>query len=66
MIILRLFLVLVVLLMVSSGGMYIFTRNRRYLTFAWQTLRFTIFVLLILGLLFILERFVLSGWRVML
>jgi len=51
---------------VSSGGMYIFTRNRRYLTFAWQTLRFTIFVLLILGLLFIVERFVLASWRVML
>ncbi len=31
MIILRLFLVLVVLLLVLSGGMYIFTRDRRYL-----------------------------------
>lgn len=66
MLILRLFLVLVILLLVLSGGMYLLTRNRRYLQFAWQTLRFTTFLLLILALLFILERYVLAGWRVML
>ena len=46
MLILRLFLVLVTLLLVLSGGMYVFTRNRRYLKFAWQTLRFAVLLLL--------------------
>ena len=64
MLILRLFLVLVTLLVVLSGGMYIFTRNRRYLKFAWQTLRFTVLLLLVFVLLLVLERYVLVGWRV--
>jgi hypothetical protein len=62
MLILRLFIVLVALLLVLSGGMYIFTRNPRYLAFAWQTVRFTVLLMLVFGLLFILERFVLVGW----
>ncbi|MBI2285865.1 MAG: hypothetical protein HYU79_00090 [Nitrosomonadales bacterium] len=66
MLILRLFLVLVTLLLVLSGGMYIFTRNRRYLKFAWQTLRFTALLLLLFAVLFVLERYVLAGWRVLL
>ena len=64
MIILRLFLVSVVLLLVLSGGMYIFTRDRRYLRLAWQIIRFSVFLLLVLALLFVLERYVLMGWRV--
>lgn len=66
MLILRFFLVSVTLLLVLSGGMYIFTRDRRYLKFAWQTLRFTILLLLVFGLLFVLERYVLVAWRVLL
>lgn len=66
MLILRLFLVLVTLLLVASGGMYIFTRNRRYLQFAMQTLRFSVLFLLVLALLYVLERYVLVGWRVLL
>lgn len=66
MLILRFFLVLVTLLLVLSGGMYIFTRNHRYLKFAWQTLRFTALLLLVFGLLFVLERYVLVAWRVLL
>lgn len=66
MLILRLFLLLVILLLVLSGGMYIFTRNRRYLKFAWQTMRFTILLLLVFGLLFVLERYVLVAWKVFL
>jgi len=65
MIILRLVIVLAALLLVISGGMYIFTRNRRYLEFAWQTLRFTGLLLLVFALLFILERYVLAGWKVL-
>ena len=66
MLVLRLFVVLVVLLLVLSGGMYIFTRNRRYLDFAWKTLRFAALILMVLALLFLLERYVLVGWKVLL
>ena len=66
MLILRLVLILVTLMLVLSGGMYIFTRNRRYLKFAWQTVRFTALLLLVFTLLFVLERYVLVAWRVFL
>ncbi len=42
--------------------MYLFTRNRRYLEFARQTIRFSILLLLVFALLFVLERYVLVGW----
>jgi len=64
--ILRLFLILVTLLLVLSGGMYVFTRDRRYLKFAWQILRFAAVLLLLFAVLFVLERYVLVGWRVLL
>lgn len=66
MLILRLFLILVTLLLVASGGMYIFTRNRRYLQFAIKTLRFAVLFLAVFALLYLLERYVLVGWRVFL
>ena len=66
MLILRLFLILVTLLLVLSGGMYVLTCNRRYLKFAWQTLRFAVLLLLVFAVLFVLERYVLVGWRVLL
>ena len=58
----RLYIVLVILLLVLSGGMYVITRNRRYLEFARQTIRFTVLVLLVFALLFVLERYALVGW----
>ncbi len=58
----RLIIMLVVLLLALSGVMYFVTRNRRYLEFAWQTMRFTVLLLLIFALLFLLERYVLVGW----
>jgi hypothetical protein len=58
----RLFIMLVALLLVLSGGMYIITGNRRYLEFVWQTVRFTVTLLLVFALLFVLERYVLVGW----
>lgn len=66
MLILRLFLVLALLLIVLSGGMYAFTRDPGYLKFAWQVLRFTVLLLLVFALLFVLERYVFTGWRVFL
>ena len=65
MLILRLLLVLAALLIVFSGGAYMFTRNRRYLNLAWQIVRFVIFMLLIFVVLFLLERYVLIGWRIL-
>ncbi len=62
MLIMRLLILLVALLLVLSGGMYVITRNRRYLEFVSQTVRFTVLLLLVFALLFILERYVLVGW----
>lgn len=66
MLILRFALVAVVLLIVLSGGMYIFTRDVRYYRFAWQVVRFSALLFAVFGLLFLLERYVLVGWRVLL
>lgn len=66
MLLLRLLLVFSALLIVLSGGMYLFTRQQRYLRFAWQVVRFVVIVLLVFGVLFLLERYVLIGWRVLL
>ena len=66
MLIIRLLIVIVTMLLVLSGGMYVFTRDERYLRFAWQTLRFTGFLLLVVVLLYVLERYVLVGWRILL
>ena len=66
MLILRIFIVLAALLLVRSGGMYIFTRNRRYLEFAGKTLRFVVLLLSAFALLFVLERYVLAGWLTLL
>ena len=66
MLILRILLILSALTIVLSGGMYIFTRNSRYLRFAWQCVRFVVIVLLVFGVLYLLERYVLIGWKVLL
>jgi len=65
MLVLRLLLLLSALLIVISGGMYLFTRERSYLRFAWQVVRFVVFALLVVGILFLLERYVLVGWRIL-
>jgi len=66
MILLRLFFILTALTLVLSGGMYVFTRDRRYLRFAWQVLRFVVFLLLFFAVLYVLERYVLVGWGILL
>lgn len=65
MLILRLLFVLSALAIVLSGGLYLFTNNRRYLDYAWQIARFVLFAILVFALLFILERYVLIGWRIL-
>lgn len=66
MLVLRLLLILAALIIVLSGGMYLFTRQQRYLRFAWQVVRIGVLMLLVFGVLFLLERYVLIGWRVLL
>jgi len=66
MLILRFLFALSALAIILSGGMYVFTRNRRYLNFAWQIVRFMVFAVLIFAALFVLERYVLIGWRILL
>jgi hypothetical protein len=61
MLILRFALVVVALMVVLSGGMYVFTRDVRYYRFAWQVIRFSVLLLVVFGLLFLLEP-----WRVLL
>ena len=65
MLVLRLLLVLSAIAIALSGGMYLFTRKRRYLTLAWQIARFVLFALLIFVLLYVLERYVLIGVRIL-
>lgn len=65
MLILRLFLILSALLIAVSGGMYLFTRKPRYLNFAWQTVRLILVVVLVFAALFVLERYVLIGWQIL-
>lgn len=65
MLVLRLILILATISIVLSGGMYIFTKNRRYLRIAWQIICLVIFLLMLFGLLFLLERYVLIGWRIL-
>ncbi len=66
MILLRLLFILVALVLVLSGALYLFTGDRRYVRFAWQVVRFAIILLLVFALLFILERYVLAGWAILL
>jgi len=65
MIVLRLLFILSAIAIVLCGGMYLFTNNRRYLILAWQIVRFVLFALLIFAALFVLERYVLIGWRIL-
>ena len=65
MLILRLLLIFAAISIVLSGAMYLFTRNPRYKNLAWQIVRLVIFLLLIFGLLYLLERYGLAGWRIL-
>ncbi|MEQ1836954.1 MAG: hypothetical protein ABL858_01225 [Candidatus Nitrotoga sp.] len=65
MLILRLLLIFTVISLVACIGMYLYTRNRRYLRLAKEIVRFVIFLLLIFGALYFLERYVLVGWKVL-
>jgi hypothetical protein len=59
MLVLRLVGVLVLIAIAGSIALYLFTRNRRYLTFAWRVFQFGFVFLLVVMVLFVLERLVL-------
>jgi hypothetical protein len=59
MLVLRLMGILVLITIVGSIGLYLFTRNRRYLTFAWRVFQFAFVFLLVFLALYVLERLVL-------
>ena len=57
-ILVRLLLFLALAAMAISGVMYIFTRDRRYLRFLWQVVKFTIVILAVVLIFFAFERIV--------
>ena len=58
MILVRLLLFLALAAMAISGVIYIFTRDRRYLRFIWQVVKFTIVILAVVLIFFAFERIV--------
>ena len=58
MIIIRLLFVLTLLALAISGGLYLFTGNRRYVRFVWNVLKFGVVLVLIFGALVVAERLV--------
>lgn len=61
----RLALLLTILLIASSAALYLVTGDRRYPRFAWQVVRFMVYVLMVFGALYLLERYGLVAWRVL-
>jgi len=59
-------LVFSALLIVVSFAAYLLTQDTRYLRFAWQVVRFILLVVMIFGVLFLLERYGLAAWKVLL
>jgi hypothetical protein len=59
MLILRLVGALVLITIVGALALYFFTRNRRYLAFAWRVFQFAFVFLLVFMALYVLERLVL-------
>jgi hypothetical protein len=57
-ILVRLLLFLALAAMAISGVMYIFTKDRRYLRFIWQVVKFTIVILAVVLIFFAFERIV--------
>ena len=59
MIVVRLLFVLTLLALAVSGGLYLFTGDRRYVQFVWNVLKFGVVLLLIFAALVVAERLVL-------
>lgn len=59
MIVARLVGILVLITIGLALVLYLFTRNRRYLDFAWRVFQFAVVFLIVLMALYVLERLVL-------
>lgn len=59
MIIARLVGLLVLITIGVALALYLVTRNRRYVTFAWRVFQFAVVFLMVLMALYVLERLVL-------
>jgi len=59
MVVLRLVGALVVITIAASIILYLFTRSRRYLAFAWRVFQFALIFTIAVLVLFVLERLVL-------
>ena len=59
MLVLRLIGIPALIAIIGSIALYIFTRNRRYLTIAWRVFQFAFVFLLIFLALYVLERLLL-------
>jgi len=57
--VLRLVGILVLIGIVGAIALYLFTRNRRYLTFAWRVFQFAFVFLVVFLALYLIERLVL-------
>lgn len=59
MLILRLVLILGLISILVSVGIYLLTRDRRYLRFAWQLFKFAVLLLLVLAAIMFFGRMLL-------
>ncbi|MBI4193907.1 MAG: hypothetical protein HY526_02390 [Betaproteobacteria bacterium] len=59
MVALRLIAILLLITIGLALVLYLFTRNRRYLTFAWRVFQFAVVFLVVFMALYVLERLVL-------
>lgn len=59
MVVLRLVGILVAIAILGALALYLFTRNRRFLTIAWRIFQFAFIFLLVFMALYVLERLVL-------
>ncbi|MET0682241.1 MAG: hypothetical protein ABWZ29_02745 [Casimicrobiaceae bacterium] len=58
MILVRLLLFLALAAIVVAAGMYLFSKDRRYLRFIWQVVKFTIVILAVVLIFYAFERLV--------
>jgi hypothetical protein len=58
MLILRLIGVLALLTIAAAFALFLYTRNRRYLNWAWRVFQFALVFVIVLMVLFLLERLV--------
>ena len=59
MIVLRLIGILVLITIGASLAMYLITRNRRYIDFAWRVFQLAVVFIVVFMVLFVVERLVL-------